>query len=140
MEATVISIKDYEFRDIRKKNKYHEKPDCEHRRLDLHENGEYITCQDCGVQVSGFWALKHMLQAYKDAWRDIEIARKQVNELCREKRFLRSLNMIDKAWRGKRQNAVCCPHCKAAILPEDDLGARQTSAILERKRREKLNN
>jgi len=139
MNNNVISIHDYEFKHINKRSR--EKDEiCEHRKLLLHENGGYITCSDCEIQVSGFWALKNMLTAYKDAWDEITEAKRRHNEQVKEKRFLRSLNMVDKAWRGKRQNAVCCPHCKAAILPEDDLGEIQTSANLERKRRIKRDN
>ena len=133
----IIKIGDFQFKQETERER-RLKEQCEHRKLFLHEDGQYVTCHDCGIQVEAFWALKNLINAYEDAWREIEEAQRRLNEQYKEKRFLKVLNTVDKAWRGKRQNAVCCPHCKKAILPEDGLGDLQSSAILERKRREKL--
>jgi hypothetical protein len=135
----VIAIGDYEFKHIEPRHKRLEENVCDHRRFILHDDeGDYVTCEDCGVQVSTFWALKKLVNMYRDAWSEILAARKQHNNQCGEKRWLRILNIIDDAWRGKQQMAVACPHCKAAILPEDNLGELQSSAKLERLRREKI--
>jgi ribosomal protein S27E len=139
--AKIINIKEFKFSQIskdEKRRKADKENNCLHKQLILHEDGEYIICESCGVQVSGYWALKKIINSLQDAWDDLKGARKIHNEQCKEKRFLKILNILDKAWRGKRQMAVGCPHCKAAILPEDNLGRLQYSAILERKRRDKV--
>jgi len=133
--ATIVNIKDYQF-TMETEHEREENKKCAHKKKLLHEDGEYIICRDCGIQVSAFWALKDMLNAYSEAMDDFKTERRLFNQQCKEKQFLKILNRIDKAWSGKHQMAIGCPHCRKGILPEDDFGQLQCSAELERRERQ----
>lgn len=42
-------------------------PDCVHRRITLDENGQTITCDECGKELSAWWTLMATLRRYDSA-------------------------------------------------------------------------
>jgi hypothetical protein len=67
----------YEFEDLRVEHRLHNchifvdgiPTECEHKSLIMDENGQVITCAECKVQVSTWWALLEVLARYKESHR-----------------------------------------------------------------------
>jgi len=127
----MIQIAGYSFKKTRPKSKRIKDDRCEHKKLILNQHGNYVECETCGKQVSTFWALELFVDIFEDAWSEIVNERKRIIELSKEKQYLRVLNEVNRAWRGKDKMAVCCPHCDAGILPQDGFGESQISPELE---------
>jgi hypothetical protein len=139
MDNNIIQIADYSFKITKPKSKWIKDDRCWHKRLTLNQQGNLVECRDCGKQVSAFWALQRFVDIWKNEWEKIQNAKEQLAKLSEEKQYLRVLNEVNQAWRGKNKMAICCPHCEAGILPEDNFGKSQINPKLELARRKNKN-
>ncbi len=106
---------------------------CRHTRLvwDLEERR--IFCEDCERTVEAFDAFVSLV----DRYHHFESARQRMQEAEQHTLISRAAKRMDEAFRS-RKSAPACPHCGAAILPEDVVsGLRQVSREIEMKRRAK---
>lgn len=130
----IIEIKDWEF-EI--KSKYEEK--CKHLKPIIDREGQTIVCSDCNLQLEAFWVLERALVDLRSVRKSLESSResliKEREEFDKKHRYLNVIKEVERAWRGPNKMAVCCPHCKAGILPEDGLGNSKINPKIELKRR-----
>ena len=108
---------------------------CKHLNLTYDDNGEIVTCDDCKMQVTAFWAMKMLAEHYEKAREEVEARGKRVAEETSRGLHLIAARKVEKAWRS-RSMVPCCPHCGAGILPEDGLGGTQVNRKIEMARRQ----
>lgn len=104
---------------------------CKHVRLAFDTDERRIYCQDCESDVEPFDAFLQLVERHHflDAKAD-KLRRDAAHTITS-----RAAKRMDEAWRGRKM-APCCPHCKAAILPEDVVnGLSKTNMEWEVRRR-----
>lgn len=117
--SNVIDIGEYKFTQ---KHKSWTDESCKHKHMTLDENGDFVTCDDCKIQLSAWYVLNHVLQDL-DEWRSKLMRQAQVNQEANEKTFhLKVTQNLERVWRGKLVPA--CPHCGEGILLQDRLGSQ----------------
>lgn len=94
---------------------------CAHLRLLADDEGEIITCKDCGRTVSAYWAFMRFSREYNRFKDDLESKRNLLIEDLKRGVILRAAQKVERAWR-RRKMAPTCPHCGKAILPTDGFG------------------
>ena len=109
------------FKLTRKNSKYYGDRKCKHTNLVADEFGETIICQDCGFQVTAFWALMKYSRNVKRYADDLNRRSKRLKELESKTVTLKAALEVEKAWR-KRNSVPTCPHCHEGILPTDGFG------------------
>lgn len=128
-----------EFRLKRKGSRYKD-PDCPHKLMTIDPDAGTLECQDCGKSIDPFTRLVAMaenrnliqLRQKREADRIVEVWRK----IRRYKPHLRAAKALEQIWRGGKLSPNC-PHCNAALLPEDCAdGLSSRSTEIERKRRQ----
>lgn len=108
--------------------------DCQHKHLTMNAHGETVTCDDCKMQVSAYWALGYFVSNW-DRWtRELARQRDELHELAGKQVTLKAALDVERAWRS-RTMAPTCPHCHAAILPTDGFGRFRTNKEMEVARR-----
>lgn len=108
---------------------------CKHLNLTYDDNGEFVTCDDCGMQVTAFWAMKMLAEHYEKARQDVDRRSQHLADEKARSIHLLAARKVEKAWRS-RSMVPCCPHCGAGILPEDGLGGSQVNRKIEMARRQ----
>jgi DNA-directed RNA polymerase subunit RPC12/RpoP len=134
LAAEIIEIGDLRFSRNRIARAYRA-DQCKHHRLRLDENGDVVVCEDCGIQVSAFWALCMLADEFDREFAKLRSARAN---LAREKAaevHLLAARKVDAVWRS-RTMVPACPHCGIGVLPEDGLGNARISREMELRRRE----
>ncbi len=124
---SVIKIEGYEFtQKSRFKYQRLHKDRCAHKRFTMDDHGQTIHCSDCGDQISAYWIVEEILDAYLRRLAELEYKRSHAEkikeDLKKEHQFLKVLRKVQSARRGKNKMAVCCPWCGVGIMPEDGLG------------------
>jgi hypothetical protein len=109
---------------------------CRHYNLTYDNNGEIVSCDDCGKQVSAFWAMKVIIFHYNKATEAMEARASQLAADKAHNLHLIAAKKVEAVWRG-RTMAPCCPHCGRGILAEDGLGGSQTNRKMELARRQR---
>ena len=103
---------------------------CQHRLLEMDDVGEVVTCRDCKVQVSAYWALNLL----REFWREHSLKVNRTLAAAQEERgavlHLTAAKKVEKAWRNKTM-VPGCPHCARGIFPEDDLGGSMVQRRFE---------
>ena len=118
MSDNVINIGDLRFthkrREIIAKG-------CRHRNLTLHPDGQYVTCDDCDIQITSYYALSMIVEQWGRA-KQAESSRLATIKASEERGLtLKAAQDVEHAWR--RKNSVpTCPHCHEAIFPKDGFG------------------
>lgn len=133
MDDRVVAIED--LRIARRQRPPGEKT-CGHRRIVLDDNGEIVTCSDCGVQVSAFWALKMLTAVWGDAQKKLNAAHERLRTDREGILHLTAARKAEEAWRSRTMVPVC-PHCSRGILAADGFGFSLMSKKLELAWREK---
>jgi hypothetical protein len=108
---------------------------CRHHNMTLDDNGELVTCDDCGKQLGAFWALRLITEQYGDAWRKVQATGERINREASATLHLRAAQKAEKAWRS-RSMVPACPHCHVAIFPEDGFGGIQVNRQIALARRQ----
>lgn len=131
MTDNVVNIGDLRIRHLEKKKPWDKGKDrCKHYNLTFDDNGSIVTCDDCSMQVSPYWALQMMSDHYDQAMKALERARAvHKHELSGELHLI-AAKKVEKAWRS-RNMVPTCPHCSRGILPEDGLGGSLTRREFE---------
>lgn len=130
MDEKVISLDSFRI-DKRRNNP---RSDCSHKHLVMHTDEERVTCEDCGIQLGAFAALKILSEAWGKLQRDIERRIQIAQHLETKTLTLRAAKQVEDAWRS-RGMVPACPHCGEGILPEDDLGAMRLNKAMVLQRR-----
>lgn len=108
---------------------------CKHYHMTLDDNGDIVTCDDCGKQLSAYWALRLLTDQYQEAWRKVSARGERIQQEAKESLHLRAARRVEKAWRS-RTMVPTCPHCHEAIFPEDGLGGSAINKRMAEARRE----
>lgn len=119
MTARVIQIE--EFRLTRALRTYTAK-DCAHMKLTMDSAGAgIVTCDDCHMQVSAFWALQTMSEHYQRAME--KLAHRENSQSERESKtiHLKAAQAAESAWRS-RTTVPTCPSCSQPIFASDGFG------------------
>ena len=132
MTDNVIKIGDMIIRRLQKRGWRDER--CQHKNTTWDANGEIVTCDDCKMQISNWWMLHMLSNAYDKAISDIENRERALAEATRENLHLIAAKKVQAAWRSKGM-VPACPHCDRGILPEDGLGSCNVNRAIELTRR-----
>lgn len=110
---------------------------CRHKNLVYDDKERRVWCSDCEAEVEPFDAFMGLVQVFSAGTSRIN---RRAAELAEAEKFQirsRAAKVMDAAWRSKTM-APLCPHCNAAILPEDVVGglasASKALVIAARKR------
>ena len=141
--SNVIKIGDFEFEKKERYSRFRKEKDrCSHKKITLDDQGQTIHCAKCGDQLSSYWVVEEIMDAYLKGLKELKHQKtraKSINEdLDKEYRFIKVLRKIQRAWRGKNKMAVCCPWCKVGIMPEDGLGDSTIAPHIDFKRMQLL--
>lgn len=104
---------------------------CKHIRLAFDTDERRVYCQDCEQDVEPFDAFLQLVKRHHH----LEAKAERLRQDAAHTIISRAAKRIDEAWRSRKM-APCCPHCKAAILPEDVVnGLSKTNMEWEVRRR-----
>ncbi|MDH1299719.1 hypothetical protein [Achromobacter sp. GD03932] len=104
---------------------------CRHLRLAFDTSERRVYCQDCEQDVEPFDAFLQLVERHHH----LEAKAEKIRQDAAHTVTSRAAKRIDEAWRSRKM-APCCPHCKAAILPEDVVnGLSKTNMEWEVRRR-----
>ncbi len=104
---------------------------CKHLHLTYDTSERRIWCRDCETEVEPFDAFTGLVEWHSA----IEERIKRFQEAEKHTLISRAAKRMDEAWRSHRM-APQCPHCRAAILPEDVAeGVSMTNKDMEVRRR-----
>lgn len=107
---------------------------CPHINLTMDDHGQCVECDDCGAQVSPYWALDMLSKRYEKACRQLEHKEQRIDQLRQNNLHLIAAKQVEEVWR-KRDVLPCCPHCGEGIAASDGLGAMIISKRIDEKRR-----
>ena len=120
---------------VARKNR-HVRPvgECRHMHMTLDDNGDIVKCDDCGVQLSAYWAIGHFVEYYQRAIAKLTHAQNQLSQAQEQGVHLIAARRVERAWRS-RTMVPACPHCGEGIGPKDGFGSTCINkAIYERRR------
>ncbi|MGE8630396.1 hypothetical protein [Achromobacter denitrificans] len=104
---------------------------CRHLRLAFDTSERRIYCQDCEQDVEPFDAFLQLVERHHF----LEAKAEKLRQDAAHTVTSRAAKRMDEAWRSKTM-APLCPHCRAAILPEDVVnGVSMVNKELEVRRR-----
>lgn len=118
---------------IRRERKTYASGKCKHMNLTTDDEGEIVMCDDCGKQVSAFWALQMVAEHYAKAMHKLERDKAAHAASTAKGVTLRAAQRVEQAWRS-RTMVPTCPHCKTGIFAEDGFGQTQVSREMELRR------
>lgn len=107
---------------------------CKHMNLTMDEHGDVVSCDDCGKQVSAFWALQMLAEEYGKAFAKLERRAQQQAKSERDGIHLKAAQVVESAWRSRTMVPVC-PHCSEPIFAHDGLGRAQINKQMAERRR-----
>lgn len=132
MSDQVINFSDMAFK-LRGKS-YFKDDRCEHLKVTMDDNGGIVTCDACGKQLDAYLTLRRMCEKWGTHAEQIKRSAQQVHDDAKAIVVLRAAKRIEHAWRS-RTMIPTCPHCNAAILPEDGFGSSLINREVELRRR-----
>lgn len=130
--SNVIDIEQLRF--TRDKRIVRPQTECSHRHMTLDEKGQFIKCDDCGIQLSPFWVVNYMLEQYDRAL--AKIAAREQRQAESESRgvHLRAAQAVERAWRSHTM-VPTCPHCGEGIRATDGFGHSAINRSIDERRR-----
>ena len=130
--SNVIDIDELRF--TRDKRVVRPREECPHHHMTLDDQGQYVKCDDCGVQLSPFWVLNRMLDQFGRAIAKLTRGENALREAREQGIHLTAARIVERAWRS-RTMVPACPHCGEGIGPKDGFGSTCINkAIYERRR------
>lgn len=129
--ANVVEIGDFRLKHQRRRIM---DAGCQHKHLTLDDDGDFVTCDDCQNQVGTYFALRMLVQQWVALQERVDAQRRSIAEAAEKTVELRAAQVVEKAWR-RRSMVPACPHCNAAILPEDGFGSSLVNRAIELRRR-----
>ena len=133
MTDNVVQFGDFVFRAKAKRWAF-EQDHCPHKHLELDDNGDIVLCLDCKKQVSAYWALRHITTQWHNHAERLRSQADHLNERVAKNVSLLAAQEVERAWRS-RTMVPTCPHCRAAILPDDGFGGSNINKAIELRRR-----
>lgn len=130
--SNVIDIEELRF--TRDKRIVRPRDECAHHHMTLDDEGQFIRCDDCGVQLSPFWVLNRMLDQYGRALSKVTAREQRVATAQEEGIHLLAARRLERAWRS-RTMVPACPHCGEGIGPRDDFGGTMINKAMYERRR-----
>lgn len=130
--TNVVNIGDHRY--TRKRNGWLSKDVCRHINKTMDSNGDIITCDDCGMQLSAIWVLNQLIDYYDGEVSKVTVRENHLREQTNKALHLLAAKKVEAVWRS-RNMVPACPHCSRGILPEDGLGGSQIGRKLELARR-----
>lgn len=107
---------------------------CKHLHLTMDDEGDIVKCDDCGMQVSAFWALKMLSEFYERAMSKLA-SRERSQAVVEQKTIhLKAAQAVEKAWRS-RTMVPTCPHCGEGIAATDGFGRSAINKMIDERRR-----
>ncbi|RYF50554.1 MAG: hypothetical protein EOO27_31550 [Comamonadaceae bacterium] len=129
---TVININD--LRITHERNRRWARDACKHLNLTFDDNGEIVQCDDCGKQVSAYWAITMLASHYSEAMHKLAAGTKTLADAKAKDITLLSAQRVEKAWRS-RSMVPTCPHCGEGITSNDGLGAALINRDIDARRK-----
>lgn len=110
---------------------------CKHLNIVYDMQERRIWCENCRSDVEPFDALVGLAEHWDRVTKNLERRRKEALEAESNNLISRASKVIDEAWRSRKM-APMCPHCSAALLPDDFVsGVSMCSKELEIARRKR---
>ncbi|AMR77661.1 hypothetical protein [Cupriavidus nantongensis] len=109
--------------------------ECQHMNLTMDEDGDIVKCDDCGIQVSAFWALKLLSENYGRAMAKLQSRERRQADVEGKTIHLRAAQEVERAWRS-RTMVPTCPHCGEGIAPTDGFGRSAVNKQIDERRRQ----
>lgn len=134
MAENIIQIGDFSVARKGRVDRF-DRQKCKHLRVELNDHGETVTCVDCGVQVSAYWALDMVAERIKSEWSKLQGAKDRLAEDKSASLHLVAARAVEKAWR-KRDMVPCCPHCGEGVSAADGFGQSLVSKRIDDARRQ----
>jgi hypothetical protein len=91
---------------------------CSHRHQVYDDKERRIWCSDCESEIEAFDAYMRLVEMMDGHIKNLKRREQQVKEAEQHAARSRAVKVMDEAWRSTTM-APLCPHCNAAILPED---------------------
>lgn len=133
MTDNVVQFGDIYFK-ARGRRAVWEQDRCAHTHLTLDSNGDIVLCDDCGKQVSAFWALQKIVDQWGRHANAIERRQERLNEEVKSVVHLIAAKKVERAWRSRKM-VPTCPHCHEPIFPEDGFGGSMVNKEIAKRRR-----
>lgn len=105
---------------------YDKDKECHHRNLTFAEEGQVITCDDCKVQVTAWWAFLSLTKKFADIQQRTQEAYAAVEASKARNLTHKAAIAVEDAWRGRKMIPTC-PHCSKPILAQDGFGGSRTN-------------
>jgi hypothetical protein len=131
--SNVIQIGDFALTRNRERH-FQRNGVCRHMHVSCDDVGDIVTCDDCGKQVSAYWALGFFSQVWEREMAKITARENRLAENESKSIHLLAAQKVEKVWRT-RGMVPACPHCERGILASDGLGNTQVNKALELRRR-----
>ncbi|WP_219097612.1 hypothetical protein [Pseudomonas sp. UMAB-40] len=109
---------------------------CQHKLLELDDTGQVVTCRDCKVQVSAYWALSYLVSFWEGHSNKVKRTLAAAQEERGAVLHLTAAKKVEAAWRSKT-TVPSCPHCRRGIFPHDNLGGATVARRFEEGLRER---
>jgi hypothetical protein len=132
--SDVIQIGDFLMRRKRQ-NSWPQPGVCQHKSLEYDDNGQVVTCKDCGTRVEAYWALVQVVEQWTRMMEKLRTQADRINQTAAATIHTRAALRVEEAWR-KRRMVPSCPHCHRGILPTDGFGSSFVNREMEQRRRE----
>jgi hypothetical protein len=107
---------------------------CGHHNLTMDPHGQTVRCEDCKLQLSAYWVLESVVESYRRARTELDLAKAVHLQKVRAEVGLLAAQRVNTAWRS-RHMVPTCPHCARGIFPEDGFGTAMIPKALELARR-----
>jgi len=104
---------------------------CQHKHFTLDDNGEIVTCDDCGKQIGAYYALRLLTEDFKFAQDRLRAAQARIDQGV----GTRAAKVVEEAWASRNMVPVC-PHCGEPIYAQDGFGSVRINREIADKRRE----
>lgn len=110
---------------------------CPHKAMTYDPRDRRVWCKDCERTIDNFDAFAILAANFEAMERQVKSKLSEANAAMQSAVRRRATKAIDHAWSGNVM-AICCPHCRGGLLPEDFLsGGMRTSRELEMARRKR---
>jgi hypothetical protein len=135
MTADILQFGDMTFTRKREQLRFGKEAGCPHRKLTLDDEGDIVTCDDCGKQVSAYWALRHFVGRWQKHKHDLEYERDKLNKEMQVHLHLIAARRLEIRWQS-RSMLPACPHCYRGILQTDEFRSVNKEMELARRKAE----
>jgi hypothetical protein len=114
---------------------------CMHKNLTYSSAERRVWCQDCKKTIDNFDAFFVIVQGFQKMEASVRQKMEKAEAAMKSSLRRRASKAIDDAW-SSATPAICCPHCKGGLLPEDfeNIPAKTSREYEIARRRKKSSN